>query len=495
MNRQKKGLYEGETSYSVAGGRKGFLRNGEISCKSCFELSLEIDRLRVENRQLKDSLKHRNLQLSEVKVQRKEIANAHTPSSQRRYKKNSTQENQTKVGGALPGHLGHGRETIAPDQAEEKILLPLLKRCPRCEVELEPRDARNRSVLEAQPFRSKKVIYRCPRGVCPKCLRTWSTGPTAIPRSLYGNSLLAQAAALHFFHGMTLGKVRSLLGEEVSEGGLIHAFHRLGTLCEKARASLIEDYRLAKAKHADETGWRTDGQSGYAWLFCTSQTSIFEFRETRAARVPKEILGDKSLPGVLIVDRYGGYNRMPCALQYCYAHLLREVERLGDEFPDSKEAEKFVGELATELTLAMKLRTRELELEEYRKKASEIQQRIHQIVSRKAVHLGVRRIQCLFQDKRERLYPWVKDPEIPPENNRAERELRPTVIARKISLGSQSRRGALTRSRIMSVLWTAKKRFPDRSVEQWLTHALQQITLNPHLSFADLLQIPSTSTH
>lgn len=34
-------------------------------------------------------------------------------------------------------------------------------------------------------------------------------------------------------------------------------------------------------KPADETGWRTDGHSGYAWLFCTPALSIFAFRETR----------------------------------------------------------------------------------------------------------------------------------------------------------------------------------------------------------------------
>lgn len=115
----------------------------------------------------------------------------------------------------------------------------------------------------------------------------------------------------------------------------------------------------------------------------------------------------------------------------------------------------------------MKLRGKGLELPEYQREAQAIRSRIERIVNQDAKHLGVRRIQLLFRDKRERLYHWTENPDIPPDNNRAERELRPTVIARKISFGSQSKRGAKTRSSIMSVLWTAKKRFPDQPVESW----------------------------
>jgi hypothetical protein len=294
-------------------------------------------------------------------------------------------------------------------------------------------------------------------------------------------------------HGVPLGKVITLLGPEVSEGGLVAALHGLGRLCETALPNLIDRYRQAPAKHADETGWRTDGHSGYAWIFCSNDTTLFEFRDTRSARVAKGIMGDGPLPGVLIVDRYGGYNQMPCALQYCYAHLLRDVEKLEEEFQDSSEVTRFTAELSTELTLAMKLRARGLPLIEYRNEAEGIRSRMEAVIAKPAKHLGIRRMQQLFQEKRHRLYHWAKHPEIPPDNNRAERELRPTVIARKVSFGSQSAQGALTRSRIMSVLWTARKRFPNQRIEIWLTAALQAIARDPTRSLAHLLDIHTES--
>jgi len=472
--------------------RKGFDLSGGVSCKQCFERDRTIEKLRDELARAKQKIV--GLEKARDKVTAKDVEGAHTPSAQKRFKKNASIEAQVKMGGAKPGHVGAGREKIHPHEAEETPRLPLPSSCPECQLPLEFRDSRLRSVLEAQPLRAKKVLYRCPRGVCPGCSKIYTATPTATPRSFYGNSLIAQAATLHFVHGMPLGKVVGLLGPEVSEGGLIAAFHGLGRLCEKALPGLTENYRQAVAKHADETGWRTDGHSGYAWIFCSNDTTLFEFRETRAARVAKGVLGEKPLPGVLIVDRYGGYNQMPCDLQYCYAHLLREVEKLDEEFPDAQEVTQFSSSLASDLTLAMKLRGRGLELSAYQAEARAIQARIEALAQQKFAHLGIKRIQQIFREKRHRLFHWVLHPEIPPDNNRAERELRPTVIARKVSFGSQSAQGAKTRSRIMSVLWTARKRFPNQRIEAWLTESLHSIARDPTRSFADMLRVQPPST-
>ena len=78
-----------------------------------------------------------------------------------------------------------------------------------------------------------------------------------------------------------------------------------------------------------------------------------------------------------------------------------------------------------------------------------------------AQHPGIQKIQNIFREKTARLYHWSKKAAIPADNNRAERELRPLVIARKISFGSQSEQGALTREILMSVLLTLRKRTND----------------------------------
>ena len=89
------------------------------------------------------------------------------------------------------------------------------------------------------------------------------------------------------------------------------------------------------------------------------------------------------------------------------------------------------------------------------------------------------------------MYRWALDPRIPAENNRAERELRPLVIARKLSFGSQSDAGVQTREVLMSVLLTLKKRNPNPV--QALTAALDTLAANPKADIYRLLFGANTS--
>ncbi len=263
----------------------------------------------------------------------------------------------------------------------------------------------------------------------------------------------------HYVHGVTLGHLSDQLG--VGQGSLWAALHQLARRLATVPQRLLLEYRRALVKHADETGWRNDGHNGYAWLFCTALISLFRFRQSRSASVATEVFGAKRLPGILVVDRYNGYNQMPCSIQYCYAHLLREVQDLGKDFPEAHEVAQFVASFAPLLAHAMKLRAQELTAARFHQQALELKVEIKALVHSPAQHPGIQKIQNIFREKAARLYHWTKNSAIPADNNRAERELRPLVIARKISFGSQSEQGAQTREILMSVLLTLRKRTND----------------------------------
>ena len=280
-----------------------------------------------------------------------------------------------------------------------------------------------------------------------------------LPRNLYSNQLMATATTMHYLHGIPLGRVCDQLG--VGDGSLVEIFHRMARLFSGVVPTLTEQYRQALVKHADETGWRTDGKKGYAWLFATLKISIFLFKKTRSSSVPRALLGDEKLPETLVVDRYNGYNKMPCEIQYCYSHLLREVEDLEKEFPDQTEIKTFVSVVAPLFALAMGLRGQPLSDAQFLIKASELKAQIKAAMQSPAQHMGIRRIQDIFTEHEGRLYHWSENCEIPADNNLAERDLRPTVIARKVSFGSQSDAGAHTRSILMTVAHTLRKRGED----------------------------------
>jgi transposase len=191
--------------------------------------------------------------------------------------------------------------------------------------------------------------------------------------------------------------------------------------------------------------------------------SLFCLRQSRAASVALEVLGSKRLPGVLVVDRYKykGYNQAPCAIQYCYAHLLREVQDLVKEFLQAAEVLRFVASLARLMAHAIKLRAQGLKRPAFGQRALELKLAIKSSIYAPAQHPGIQLIQNIFRENASRLYHWSKSPTIPAENNRAERELRRLVISRKISFGSQSGPGARTREIFISVLPTLRKRTED----------------------------------
>ena len=155
---------------------------------------------------------------------------------------------------------------------------------------------------------------------------------------------------------------------------------------------------------------------------------------------------------------------MPVEIQYCYAHLLRTVKDLEKDFPENAEIKSFVEALAPQLANAISLRTLDITEAQFNRQATKIKNEIINITNHQSKHPAIQKIQDIFREKADRLYHWADDRNIPADNNLAERELRPLVIARKISFGSQSDAGAKTREIIMTVLHTLKKRTPDVTV-------------------------------
>lgn len=457
---------------------------GVNTCAACFEKQREIDRLREEVIRLRSQL-----------CQRQRDVNAppfasSTPSSKIPLKSNTTPEQIEKRGGAQLGHTGHGRRAVTAADSEQVITVTVEDSCPRCGGTLVTKGWHARSVLEMQPVVVEPLRYQLQKKYCATCQRAvCATPPGVLPKSLFGNQLSAHVLVSHYLHGEPLGRISERLG--LGLGALIEMAHRVARPFHHVIKELSAEYRRTAVRHADETSWRTDGRSGYAWLFCTENTSIFLFRRTRSASVAKEILGTERLSGVLVVDRYGGYNRAPCALQYCFAHLLRDVEDLQQEFPTEAEVSAFTATLIPLLAQAMHLRRQPITDADYYEQAREIKRQIIVATEAEALHPGVRKLQDIFHDKAERLYHWVESRAVPAENNRAERELRPTVIARKVSFGSQSDEGARTRETWMTVFSTLRKRV--KHPQSRLKEVLDAVARDPEANVHQLLWAADTS--
>jgi transposase len=330
----------------------------------------------------------------------------------------------------------------------------------------------------------KKLLYELERKYCPDC-KTYLQAKVSslLPKMLLSNELLAEVVESHYLQGIPLGRITERL--RVNYSTIIESLHRLGKLFAPCVESLKQEYRQAIVRHADETTWRVDGANGYCWLFASDRVSLYLLRQTRSATVVKEVFGTQQLAGYLVVDRYQGYNRVPCKLQYCYAHLARDLKDEAAKFEENQEVVEFVERLRQLLAEAMTLRGKSLSDPAYYREAQKIKCQILSLCQIEEAHPAIKRWADYFIESAERLYQWVENRAVPAENNRAERELRPTVIARKVSFGSQAEEGAKTREVLMSLMQTLKKR--EQNPRQKFKAMLDKISQDSNLTVTQLL--------
>ena len=442
-------------------------------CLQCLEKQRLIDDLKEQIVLLKAQLCYQE------RTAKEGLFGSSTPSAKLPVKGNTLRTGPKRQGGGKRGHAGHGRSSVPPEEADRTEQVEAAEEfCPECGFDLVQNGTRLRTVVDCVPIRIETISYLLQQKVCPKCGCTVSPRPPGVlPKCLYGNRLLSHVAVEHYLHGATLGRLEEQTGAGYSS--LVHAMAFLARRLEPAVERLVEQYRRDPVKHADETGWRTDGQNGYAWLFATRRLSIFRFRKTRSAQVAHDVFGKERLPGTLVVDRYAGYNKLLVAIQYCYAHLLRLVQDLERDFPGNTEVHAFVAAFAPLLAGAISLRTQPMSDRSFYRQAARIKQKIIDAVNHQARHPAIQNVQDLFRQNAHRLYHWARDRTIPADNNLAERDLRPLVIARKVSFGSQSDAGAHTREVLMTILYTLKKQCADPAAT--FKAALDALAADPSL--------------
>jgi hypothetical protein len=266
--------------------------------------------------------------------------------------------------------------------------------------------------------------------------------------------------------GLSYGKIRRELstyfGVSVSRGTLPALVSEVARLFGPAYKRLIQLMRHQAALHVDETSWRVDGTNHWLWIFVNDVVSLYLLSRSRGSKVPKALLGD-DFEGVVISDFFSAYGPLDYQKAKCWAHLLRDSHALtkGQPPPD-EERVRFHHDLHT-LFLEMGLALDQAATDEA------ACQQLYQEMRAKLLALAQQNWQdpdCCRLARRiekhlEELLLWLRDPAVTPDNNEAERELRPAVITRKTSFGSRSRQGAHAFALLLSLIRTWQRQGDD----------------------------------
>jgi len=248
------------------------------------------------------------------------------------------------------------------------------------------------------------------------------------------------------------GLLRQLYGVSVSVGAITAASDRVATRGQGAVQAIRDQIRASPVVHADETGWRESGRNGYAWTFCTATARYF-LRRGRQKGVVDEVLGDQ-FAGVLCSDFYAAYHHYPGLKQRCWVHLLRDLHDLTVLYPDDAALARWQAQVRRVYDAATAFVSPD---ERQRSVAQQtFAARLLALCAPYADHpTAVQARLCRrIQRHSDELFVFVAHPDVPPDNNLAERSVRPLVTSRKISGGTRSAQGSTTKMTLASLFGT-----------------------------------------
>jgi transposase len=369
-------------------------------------------------------------------------------------------KSRKKKPGRKQGHPGAHRP--APERIDE-TQVHTLSPCPQCAAPLgRPVATRERfteDIPKVQPIITQHIIQVF---YCPQCRKSVEAPvEDALPKSTIGVRLLVQTAYLHFYLGLLLRQIAAYLNAclsfPLSPGGLALSWHRLAEILSPWYEQLRRLAQTSSLLQIDATGWRVRGKAYWLWCFTRRTTNIayYFISPSRASPVLKRVLG-KFFAGILVCDFFGAYNQIGALLkQRCLLHLLRDLIRTS-VFHRTPEWKGFAKTLRRLVKDAFRLATRRSQLpaEVYPQRCQILHQRLATLINQPYQDSHCLRLVKRLKRHQNELFTFLDHPEVPPDNNHAERMIRPAVIARKNSYCNRSPKGAQTQAILMSIFRT-----------------------------------------
>ena len=469
-----------------------------------------IKSLAGENARLRKTVRGTRRRIETLEAQLARLRASRATLSKRLYGRKSEQQKKPRSErkrGQQRGAPGHGR-TQRPglDERPEELEVPEEARvCGRCGQPYAPNGAEESTLVEIEVIVYKRVISRqrwrrtCDCASSPAEV-TASPAPRLFVRTPYGISFWARFL---FEHCACFRPVRRIAawftsqGLAVSPGTLANSRKRFVALFETLNEAILAHQNTAALRHADETSWRVQELRGndcssraWLWTSVSRDAVCFHIDPSRSAEAALKLFAE-ALPGTIIVcDRYSAYRRLvrllgdKAILAYCWGHQRRDfIEAAAGQPRLEPWCEEWLGRIAE----IYRLNDERLEHHDpgrkrqsaaFRKATRALKKALERLFAQAEAELVIlpdhareaRALRSLL-NHREGLRIFADEPQVPMDNNFAERILRAPAIGRLLSHGSDSEGGARFTAILYSVVGTLSMNGIDvlRWLEAWLT--------------------------
>jgi transposase len=411
---------------------------------------------------------------------------------------NPKQRSQRRPRGQQVGSKGHGRRQHdhLPTSSEECTLPEQERCCAKCGLPYEeiPGTA-DGDIIEIEVRAHRRRYQRQRYRRCCTCagqpvLKTAPPPDKLIPKSNLGISLWVMILQhkFQFFQPLyrTLIELRSY-GLDLPAGTITAGMQKIMPLVEPLYQLLLEHNRSEDHWHGDETRWlvfeKQPGKAGFAWnlwVFVAKESIAFVLDPTRSHDVPEDHFGDDA-QGIMNVDRYSAYKAMAqvkagkIILAFCWAHVRRDFLAV---LTGWSELNDWAWSWLEDIGLLYERNNRRASLLDnaaqfaqadqlVRTQVEHLRQRCQDELAQPNVRLPQRKVLTSLQEHWQGLTVFVDHPEVPMDNNRAERCERGPVVARKNFYGS----GAIWSGRLAAMLFSLFQTVQlwGMDVGKWLT--------------------------
>jgi len=376
-----------------------------------------------------------------------------------------------KPPGRKPG-LSYGTKAhrpIPPQPPDEIIDVPLPDTCPHCgEPVVEERIAEQyQTEIPRKPFIRRFDLHI---GRCRRCRRRiqgrhplQTSDALGSAASQLGPDAQAAIAHLNKHAGLPHGKIaeffKDFFGIRLSRGGACQAMLRGADRCRPLYQEIARSVRKFPWIVPDETGWRIAGHGAWLHVFVTSNLTCYVVADFRGYEIAEAIIGSQ-YDGTLIHDGFASYDRFLSARhQTCLNHLLTRCQRL--LITARSGAVRFPRQIQTLLGQALALRdlrdSESLTSHGLACRLGRLQARLDRLLTWQRSHADNERLAAHLHKHRDQIFTFLEAQGLDATNHRAERAIRPAVLARKVSGGSRTGRGAWSHACLMTVNQTARQ--------------------------------------
>jgi transposase len=417
----------------------------------------EKDALLVQQQEMIERLVSRISELEAlVGKPRKTSSNSHIPPSKDGFGKGKKSRKRTS--GKRPSREGKARPLAeTPDKTERVIAAA----CGHCGTDVSGQAQRCRhryDHIDLPPIRPIVTRIELFGGRCGGCGKRYrAPAPVGMePGTPFGPGIRSLLTYLHHSHHVGFERLSrisaELLGLTISEGAIANIFRRMRGSMSAATKAIGEKLLSAQVIASDETTTRTNGVTQWQWVFLSDQAVLHKIAPRRARSVAEEVLGAHR-PDVWVSDRYAGQQELGKVHQVCLAHVLRDVQYAidcGDTI--------FAPKVRDHLRWAIRVGKRRHELKDstLANYAGRADHKLSALMRAPIAHPAGKILLKQIKAWRAKFFVFLTNRCVPATNNISEREIRPSVVFRKVTNGFRSDWGAQIHAGYRSITGTAR---------------------------------------